>query len=450
MNYLFEKVDNSKLVLFRILFGILMMAECWGAILTGWVKKTFVDVDFTFNFIGFEWTQVLLGDTMYGIYIVMGFLGLLIMLGAFYRFSAISLFILWTLTYLMQKSNYNNHYYFLVWVCFLMAVVPANRYYSVDASLNRKNSSETTPRWTIIIFQIQVTILYFFAAIAKLYPGWLDNRYLPIRLNSSAAWFADTKYFSWLAPYLRMPELAEILAYGGIAFDFLIIPLLIIKKTRKPAFIMALIFHIFNSITLQVGIFPYLALAMSLFFFDTETIKNTIFPFKGRSLIPQESYEKPYYRKLITYSIIAFTLWQIYLPLRHWLIKDDVLWTEEGHRMAWRMMLRTKSGHIDFETHLPDGQIINEDVYEFLKPHQVYGVQTKPDFIWQYVQELKKRYKEKGIDSVQIYAKNSTLSINGGPYHPFINPNVDLANVKWSYFGHQEWILPSPKNYYSK
>ncbi|WP_316930169.1 HTTM domain-containing protein [Leeuwenhoekiella sp. MAR_2009_132] len=35
---------------------------------------------------------------------------------------------------------------------------------------------------------------------------------------------------------------------------------------------------------------------------------------------------------------------QLELPLRHWIIKDDVLWTEEGHRLSWRMMLRSKGG----------------------------------------------------------------------------------------------------------
>ena len=36
--FLFTKMDNSPLVLFRIFFGILISLECFGAILTGWVK----------------------------------------------------------------------------------------------------------------------------------------------------------------------------------------------------------------------------------------------------------------------------------------------------------------------------------------------------------------------------------------------------------------------------
>lgn len=165
-------------------------------------------------------------------------------------------------------------------------------------------------------------------------------------------------------------------------------------------------------------------------------------------MISDDLLEKNPPKPIVVYAFVGLTLLQIYLPLRHWLIPDDVLWTEEGHRMAWRMMLRTKTGEINFETHLPNGEIVQEDLYEFLRPHQINGVQTKPDFIWQYAQELKRRYQAKGIEGVKIYAKNSCVSVNGGPCHPFINPNVDLAHTKWSYFGHQSFILPSPKEYY--
>ena len=41
---------------------------------------------------------------------------------------------------------------------------------------------------------------------------------------------------------------------------------------------------------------------------------------------------------------------QIALPLRHLAIKDDVLWTEEGHRLSWRMMLRSKTGYTTMYT----------------------------------------------------------------------------------------------------
>jgi len=108
---LFTKTDNAPLVIFRVFFGVLVSLECYGAILTGWVKSTLVDPKFTFTFIGFEWLQPLPGNGMYIYFFVMGTLGILMAIGYKYRFSSISFFLLWTAVYLMQKTSYNNHYY---------------------------------------------------------------------------------------------------------------------------------------------------------------------------------------------------------------------------------------------------------------------------------------------------------------------------------------------------
>ena len=50
--WLYKRVDNSALIVFRVIFGFLITAEAWGAIATGWIKKTLLEGDFTFNFIG--------------------------------------------------------------------------------------------------------------------------------------------------------------------------------------------------------------------------------------------------------------------------------------------------------------------------------------------------------------------------------------------------------------
>ncbi|MFN2260768.1 MAG: HTTM domain-containing protein, partial [Psychroflexus sp.] len=60
-NFLFKRIDNSALVTFRIIFGLLITLEAWGAIFTGWVRKTLVEPSFTFNFIGLDFLQPLPG-----------------------------------------------------------------------------------------------------------------------------------------------------------------------------------------------------------------------------------------------------------------------------------------------------------------------------------------------------------------------------------------------------
>lgn len=449
MDFLFERVDNSRLIVFRIFFGLLMTIESWGAIATGWVKETFVDTMFTFNFIGFDWMQIFVGETMYYIYIVMGFLGILIMLGAFYRTSIIAFFLLWGLTYFAQKSHYNNHYYLLLVVSFLLTLMPANGSHSVDARFNIRLKKQTVFRWNYFLFQLTVACVYIYAAIAKLTPGWTENHFLPLRLKSSARWFVDKFGENAFSDLLVNVDLAKFLAYAGIGFDFLIVPLLLIKPTRKIAFLAALFFHIFNSITLQIGIFPYFALALCVFFFDTKEIRSWFLPFSKRDSLEDREINIKKPRQTVAF-LIVFTLAMICLPLRHHLIPQDVTWTEEGHRLSWRMMLRSKSGRGNFYVQTPDGKQQIISIYDYLSRHQINDVRTKPDMIWQFAQRLKQDYKDKGIEPVKVFFKNSKLRINDGPYHDFIDPKADLANVKWSYFGHQSWILPQPKDYYKK
>lgn len=101
---LFKHIDNSGLVLFRVVFGFLIALEGFGAIATGWVKKTLIDPQFTFNFIGFEFLQPLEGNGMYIYFMCLGILGVGVMLGYKYRLSMFCFALLWSGVYLMQKK----------------------------------------------------------------------------------------------------------------------------------------------------------------------------------------------------------------------------------------------------------------------------------------------------------------------------------------------------------
>ena len=136
---------------------------------------------------------------------------------------------------------------------------------------------------------------------------------------------------------------------------------------------------------------------------------------------------------------------QIALPLRHLAIKDDVLWTEEGHRLSWRMMLRSKTGYTTI--YIQDKKTKEKSKYnikEMLTKKQQKIVGTKPDVIWQLAQRIKHIQAQKGKD-VAVFA-NTRVRVNGSPYHRLINDTIDLGQEKWSPFTHQRWILPAPKN----
>lgn len=432
-NFLFKHIDNSSLIVFRICFGLLCFLESVGAIFTGWINRTLIQPRFTFNFIGFDFLQPLPGNWMYIYYIIMGVFGLLVMVGYKYRFSVLAFAIMWSCTYFMQKSSYNNHYYLLFILSFLMAILPANRYASLDVKANPKLKSISMPNWCRWLIIVQLLIVYTYASTAKLYPDWLDASVIKLLMSSKS-------HFVIIGDILQNENLHYFIAYAGILFDGLIIPLLLFKPTRKYAFFASIFFHIFNSVVFHIGIFPFLSLAFSLFFFEAKTIQN-IFLKKKKLYIEAEVKTPKDHQLLVSVFAIYFVI-QIGLPLRHHFIEDNVLWTEEGHRLSWRMMLRAKSGSIKFRVvDNADNSLIPIKLKDYLTNKQQRSLATKPDFIWQFSQRLKRKFEAEG-KSISIYI-TSFVSVNGKPSKRFIDPEVDMAKAEWNYFTHNDWILPS-------
>jgi len=432
-SFLFKRIDNSPLVIFRIFLGILISLECYGAIVTGWVRRTLIEPEFTFSFISFNWLQPLPGSGMYIYFFIMGTLGLFIALGYKYRFSIISFTLLWTAVYLMQKTSYNNHYYLLVLISLIMCFFPANQAYSLDARAKphiRCESMYSYVKWIIVL---QLFIVYTYAALAKLYADWLDFSFVGILMQNKAHYWliGDLLQESWVH---------KLISVMGILFDLLIVPALLWKPSRKVAFAFAIFFHMFNSVVFQIGIFPYLALAFTVFFFDSETIRRIFF--KNESSPKSSKMIVPAYKNIFLAGFGIYFLVQLILPVRHHFIKDDVLWTEEGHRLSWRMMLRSRSGIISFKVINNDnGSIINVNLNDYLTKKQRGRVASYPDFIWQFAQRLKKKYSKDGAD-ISVYV-NSRVRVNGSKLKPFIDPEIDLAAEPWDHLKHHNWILPS-------
>ncbi|MEO2129575.1 MAG: HTTM domain-containing protein [Christiangramia sp.] len=432
--WLFKRVDNAALVVFRVLFGLLISIEAFGAIFSGWVRRTMIEPNFTFNFIGFEFLQPLPGNGMLWYYGVMGLFGIFVMLGFRYRVSMICYGIMWASVYLMQKSSYNNHYYLLMLLCFIMSLLPAHRWFSIDAWRHPEIRKISMPRWVWLFIVVQLWIVYSYASIAKLYPDWLDGSFPAMLMRSKADyWLVGDFLQKWWIKYA--------IAYFGLFFDFLIIPLLLWRRTRVPAFLAAIFFHLFNSFIFHIGIFPYLSLAFCIFFFPVEKVNKVFLRGKKPFYDGDEVIVPSHKNFLLAFFGIWFTV-QVCLPLRHWFFQDDVLWTEEGHRLSWRMMLRGKSGRVTFkvvEKGTQDTIIVDKD--EYLSRKQLRAIPSKPDMIWQFAQRLKEEYAEKGMD-VSVFAEGK-VSVNGGDYHPLIDPKVDLAAEEWKQFSHHDWILPS-------
>ncbi len=425
-------VDNSPLIVFRFFFGLLVAAECIGAIFTGWVKETFITPKFTFTIIGLEWLQPLDGNGMIYYFLLMGFLGFFIAFGLFYRFSTLSFTLMWTIVYVMQKSHYNNHYYLLILLGAAMFAMPAHKAKSLDVRLGITSYADSCRRICHWFFIIQIIIVYCFASIHKMNPDWMAGKPLDI-------WFTDKAHYWLIGPLLGAKWTPLLISWGGIIYDGSIPFLLLFRRTRTVGFVLSILFNLFNSAVFQIGIFPYLMVLLTIFFFPPETIQKRFFKKKEAVILNEKKLPI-----MPTVWVIAYFSIHLVLPLRHHFFEDKPAWTEEGHRLAWRMMLRSKTGVVKFileDKASGERELVNPDAY--LTPNQESSLTGQPDMIWQFAQYLKKEKAKEG-KKVAVYIE-SNISLNGHAKKRLIDATVDLASVPWEPFKHSYWILPYEK-----
>jgi hypothetical protein len=440
-------VDISGLVLFRVVFGALMLWEVWRYFTYGWIAAYYVRPDFTFPYVGFEWVRPWPGNGMTYHFLALGLLAGCIALGLWYRLATTLFFLGFTYVFLLEKAHYLNHFYLISLVSFLLIFVPAHRAWSFDAVSGPVRRAKTAPSWALWLLRGQMAVVYFFGGVAKLNGDWLRGE--PIR-----AWLARRTDFPLLGRWFGEEWMVWTFAYGGLLFDLLIVPFLLWRRTRLLAFAVLLLFHLTNSLLFHIGVFPWFAIAASLLFFPPETPRLVARRLRVLLAVaaPRPATDTPRAAaaptgrltatKVLTVAfVLAFLTLQSLLPLRHVLYPGNVSWTEEGHRFAWHMKLRAKSGDVRFFATDPATERTWEiEPRHYLTGRQVGKMATHPDMILQFAHFLRDELAREGVHGVEIRVI-ALASLNGRPRQLLIDPNVDLAAIDHT-IGPAAWIVP--------
>ena len=122
--YLFVPVDIASVVYFRIAFGAIMLWQMWRYIDSDWIQSYFLDPDFLFTYLGFDWVQPWPGIGLYIHFYVLAILALFILTGFLYRLSTTLFFLGFTYIFLLEQARYLNHYYLICLVSLLLIFVP--------------------------------------------------------------------------------------------------------------------------------------------------------------------------------------------------------------------------------------------------------------------------------------------------------------------------------------
>ena len=433
-NFLFKPIDSASLCLFRIVFGALAFFDVLNNYIYYHLTIDDYSVDkFHFRYIGFEWVKPFPEPLMTFFFIGVMIVALFVLIGLRYRIAATFLAFGYTYLFLLEKSHYLNHGYLFCWLCWLMIFLPAHSDYSLDARLQICNRRTELFLYQLLPLPLLMGVVYFFGGLAKINPDWLQG--LPLRL-----WLENKAEYPLIGEFLASEFTVWFMAYGGLIFDLSVSFLLLWRRTRVLAFLAALFFHSMNAVVFNIGIFPYLSLALTALFFPPS------FPRKLFGHVSSQQSAKlisaklsPSRRRMVLIGITLLIAIHTILPLRHFWFPGNVAWNEFGHRYAWRMMLRSKQG---FGSFTEEDRKTGESRIIYPKKHlsskQARKMYTHPDMILQFAHFIAEQNRNKGRE-VSVYA-TIMVSLNGRDAKLFTDPTVDLSQENWSYFSPPKWI----------
>ena len=432
----------EPMAVFRIGFGVMMLLSVIRFWSRGWIETLYIEPDFHFSYLGFEWVKPL-GDFTYILFAICGVSALMVALGLKYRLAIITFFLSFTYIELMDKTTYLNHYYFISILSFLMIFLPANACYSVD-NLIRGKSFKEIPKWTLDSIKILIAIVYFYAGLAKLNSDWLFEA-MPLKI-----WLRSQYDLPLIGSNLMQFEWFHYaMSWSGALYDLCIPFLLFWKRTRWLAFSLVVFFHVFTRILFPIGMFPFIMIVSALVFMDENFHKKVIshlkrftsFLVNAKKYILEESQTLVLRgQKVKIMLILVFFSFQLMIPFRHVLYPNELFWTEEGFRFSWRVMLMEKMGNTNFKVvDANTGKSFYVNNSEFLTPFQEKQMSFQPDFILEFAHFLGSYYSAKGYNDLQIFA-DSYVAINGRNSQIYIDPNVDLLKEDWS-FRHRNWLM---------
>ncbi len=437
-----QPVSPLSIAVFRMAVGAMLVWDCWRFIKYDRVERYWIQPDFHFTYPGFHWVAPLPEPWIWVAWLGMGGFALLVMLGLFYRVSIVALTVLFSYFFLLDKTEYLNHFYLVILFLVILCFLPANRALSLDAKLFPRVRGESVPYATVAILRTQMEIMLIYAGLVKLTPDWLAGEPLGMWLRARA----DDFVFGFLFHHDWV-----ILAgtWGTVALHVLGAPLLLWHRTRLATFLAYCAFHAANSAFFNIGIFPWLTIAATTIFFAPDWPLRLARWFHGLfEDLPTAEPVPAAARGAVTLvpmatlaAMAAWTAVQVVLPIRAGAFPTEVRWSGDGHRFSWRMRIYDRDAEGVFIVQSGD-EVWEVNPRDYLSHRQTWKMMTRSDMIHQFANHLEAIWREAGHEDVAVRAE-IWKSLNGRPPQRFIDPDVDLTAVPRAYARSDPWVLPN-------
>lgn len=265
----FDAVDPAPMAALRIAVGLLTL---------GWTIAFLPDVDAFLSDDGLTPTAQSYADTiphtfpLHHPYVVLFALivaSVLVTVGAFTRVSIIVMLALLIWVQRRAPLTLNSGDVLLRNLAFYVALMPAGEIWSVDAWRRRRPPSFRAP-WGLRMLQVQISILYAAAVMAKLRgDAWNNGTAVGISLQ-----LGDLQRFVVPDAITHSLLLSSLMTYGTLVAEVFLVFGLWFPRTRWAAVVAGLAIHLGIDATLAVGWFSYALLACYLAFAPPQRVRS--------------------------------------------------------------------------------------------------------------------------------------------------------------------------------
>lgn len=431
-------VDIAWLAAFRILFGLIMSVSMIRFIAYGWIDRFFVKPTFHFKYWGFAWVPAPSHTVAHALFWVMALLAACVCVGAWFRVAAPLFAVGFAYIQLIDVTTYLNHYYLAFLLSALLALSPAHSAWSLDA-WRRKRAVTHVPAGWLWLLRAQVGIVYTYAGLAKAQSDWLLEGQ-PLRI-----WLSSLTTLPVLGPLFAWDPAALLMSWAGFLFDATIVVWMSWRRTRPFAYAIIIVFHILTKMLFPIGMFPVIMVLSALVFFAPSWPRDLWARVRRQSpasLAPQASPGRTWSPVAVAIASV-FVLFQLVMPMRHWLYRANVLWDEQGMRFSWRVMVREKNGSVNYRVRQTStGRQWEVSPRRYLNRIQENEMAGQPDLILQLAHHIERDFVARGFGPVEVRAE-AFASLNGRPAAYLVDPNVNLAQTRDG-IGKATWIAADP------
>lgn len=419
-------VSVAPLITLRRFFAALILFSSIRFIGKGWIETQIIAPIWLFPFDGFEWLPRPNIQATIGLFTGMIAGGILLLSDKMQRLGALLFLFCFTYIEVLDKSNYLNHYYFISVIAFLFVLIPA------------KSSHHKVPKLFLWSFKLIISIVYFYAGLAKLNADWM------LHAQPLCLWLPQHSSLPLVGPLFQLKQTAYVFSWMGAAFD-LLAPFALLSNRWRPFFYPVLVaFHVLTWLLFPIGVFPWVMIACTTVFFRDDWHHKfwRLWPWPSVHLpdADKSTSTPPDWGLGMKTVLVVFLLFQMLFPWRHLAHGGSLYWHEFGYRFGWRVMLMEKSGYTTYFVENTAGERQVFPIEKFLTPNQLKMVGAKPDLVVQTAHLIRKHWKDENNEDVKVRAE-VWATLNGRRSQLMIDPFVDLTSLEndWS---KRNYVLP--------